>query len=148
MQENSRVEWESGTLHMFICIYLLVVWILSSQEGTGEHLQREKRERSRLDTGVWTRIVGWFPAQSACGFHSPWHAILPQSTSSNPPCSDFSLTISIWGQPCSDKHELSHKDFISTCIWSRNLMLVFHPVTGWFIFKREDLIWRPMVAYI
>ena len=75
----------TGSLHMFICVYLLVVWILSSQEGK-RNVFKEKRERDPASTERFELgIVGWFPAQSACGFQSPWHVISPQSTSSNPP---------------------------------------------------------------
>lgn len=50
-------EGRSGRLYLFILIYLLVVWILSSQEGKG-NVFKEKRERDpaltqRSELGLW-----------------------------------------------------------------------------------------------
>lgn len=57
MQEKRGAKGGTGSLHMFICIYLLVVWILSSQEGKGNFF-KEKRERDPASTegfelGLW-----------------------------------------------------------------------------------------------
>lgn len=98
MQEKTSLGgWGRSCEPPHVYLYLFVGCLnLLLPRGKGKLLQREKRERSCFDTGVWTWIVGWFPAQSACGFHSPWHAISPQSTSTNPPLNvSFSLTISL-----------------------------------------------------
>lgn len=105
MQGNRGAQGGTGCL-LFICKYLLVVWILFSQEGKGNFF-KEKRESFCLDTWVWTWVAGWFPDQSACGFHSPWHAISSQSTSPNPPdhvpLSQLSFNLNT--MEFSDKHE-------------------------------------------
>lgn len=79
------------------CLSVSICWLSESYppKREGETSSKRKGEQARFDTGVWTWIVGWFPAQSACGFHSAWHAISPQSTSANPPSFWLSLTISL-----------------------------------------------------
>lgn len=81
---QSRMEDQRGTPspHLFICIYLLVVWIFSSQEGNRNGF-KEKRERERereievqqsglnLDCELIPSPISlWFPKSLTCNFPS------------------------------------------------------------------------------
>lgn len=57
MQENRGAKGGTGCLYMFICMHLLVVWILFSQEGKGDFF-KEKRASDPASThgfelGLW-----------------------------------------------------------------------------------------------
>lgn len=96
IEEQRGGHWGSSHVYPYLFVGCLNLVL---PRGKGKRLQREKGERTCFNAVVWTWIVGWFPAQSACGFHSAWHAISPQSTSSNPPpppkCLSLSLLLSV-----------------------------------------------------
>lgn len=64
---QSRMEEQRGTPspHLFICVYLLVVWIFSSQEGN-RHVFKEKRESERerdFASAKWFELGLWVDSQ-------------------------------------------------------------------------------------
>lgn len=81
---GAKGDTESSLVYLYLFVGCLNFFL---PRGKQKRLQREERGRERLcfSEVVWTWIVSWFPAQSACGFQSPWHAISPLSTSWNSP---------------------------------------------------------------
>lgn len=77
IRENRKANGDAGSLHVFICIYLLVVWILSSQEGRGNFFKEKggvilRRHRGlNLDCGLIPSPISlWFSQSLTCNFPS------------------------------------------------------------------------------
>lgn len=85
-------EWRTKGGHRVIaCLSASLCWFpeFCPPKRETETFSKSNAERERDPNAeskvVWTWIESWFPAQSACGFQSPWHTISPLSTSWNPP---------------------------------------------------------------